>query len=81
MDTDVPVPVNIFSDFAIICLPITMVSRLQMKLKQKIAVGGVFALGFFVIISSSTWWTLQKLFNNQAQVLIPNSRPRVLLAP
>ncbi|KAJ4305791.1 hypothetical protein N0V90_001323 [Kalmusia sp. IMI 367209] len=44
---------NIFSDAIIIGLPITMISRLQMKLKQKIAVGGIFALGFFVIISST----------------------------
>jgi hypothetical protein len=35
-------------------LPITMVSRLQMKLKQKLGVAAVFALGLFVIISSST---------------------------
>jgi hypothetical protein len=38
----------------IICLPITMVSRLQMKLKDKLAVAGVFSLGFFVVIASST---------------------------
>jgi hypothetical protein len=46
--------VNIFTDVIIICLPITMVSRLQMKLKDKIGVGAIFALGFFVVISSST---------------------------
>ncbi|KAF2452134.1 hypothetical protein P171DRAFT_493824 [Karstenula rhodostoma CBS 690.94] len=43
---------NIFSDVVIIALPIIMVSRLQIKLKQKLAVAGVFALGFFVIIAS-----------------------------
>ncbi|CAA9965856.1 hypothetical protein PTMSG1_09215 [Pyrenophora teres f. maculata] len=43
---------NIFTDVIIICLPITMVSRLQMKLKQKIGVGAIFALGFFVVIAS-----------------------------
>ncbi|KAF9738974.1 hypothetical protein PMIN06_007761 [Paraphaeosphaeria minitans] len=43
---------NIFSDTIIIVLPITMVSRLQMKLKQKLGVAGVFALGSFVVISS-----------------------------
>jgi hypothetical protein len=48
-----PLLVNIFTDVIIICLPITMVSRLQMKLKDKIAVGTVFALGFFVVIASS----------------------------
>jgi hypothetical protein len=37
----------------IICLPITMVSRLQMKLKDKLGVAGIFALGFFVVIASS----------------------------
>jgi hypothetical protein len=47
-------PVNIFTDVIIICLPITMVSRLQMKLKDKLAVAGVFSLGFFVVIASST---------------------------
>jgi len=47
--------VNIFSDAIIMCLPITMVARLQMKMKQKLAVAGMFALGTFVIISSSTY--------------------------
>lgn len=47
-------PVNICTDVIIICLPITMVSRLQMKLKQKVGVGAIFALGFFVVIASST---------------------------
>lgn len=45
--------VNIFTDVIIICLPITMVSRLQMKLKDKIGVAAIFALGFFVVIASS----------------------------
>jgi hypothetical protein len=45
--------VNIFTDVIIICLPITMVSRLQMKLKQKLGVAAVFSLGFFVVIASS----------------------------
>jgi hypothetical protein len=31
-----------------------MISRLQMKLKDKIGVAGIFALGFFVVIASST---------------------------
>ncbi|KAF1948452.1 hypothetical protein CC80DRAFT_459252 [Byssothecium circinans] len=44
---------NIFSDVMIICLPITMVSRLQMKLKDKIGVASIFALGFLVVIASS----------------------------
>jgi hypothetical protein len=45
--------VNIFTDVIIICLPITMIYRLQMKLRDKIAVGTIFALGFFVVIASS----------------------------
>ncbi|KAJ4983122.1 hypothetical protein SVAN01_11386 [Stagonosporopsis vannaccii] len=43
---------NIISDAIIISLPITMVMRLQMKLKQKLGVAAIFALGVFVIISS-----------------------------
>lgn len=50
----VPPTVNIFTDVIIICLPITMVSRLQMKLKDKLGVAAIFALGFFVVIASST---------------------------
>jgi len=30
-----------------------MISRLQMKLKQKLGVAGIFCLGFFVVIASS----------------------------
>lgn len=48
-------PVNMFSDVIIICLPVTMVMRLQMKLKQRLGVATIFLLGFFVIISSSTY--------------------------
>ncbi|CAD0027527.1 unnamed protein product [Aureobasidium pullulans] len=44
---------NIFSDLIIICLPITMVMKLQMKLKQRLAVAFIFALGGFVLIASS----------------------------
>lgn len=44
--------VNIFTDVIIIALPITMVSRLQMKLKQKLGVAAIFALGFLVVIAS-----------------------------
>lgn len=43
---------NIISDAIIICLPISMVMNLQMKLKQKLGVATVFALGIFVIIAS-----------------------------
>ncbi|KAH6638844.1 hypothetical protein C7974DRAFT_448580 [Boeremia exigua] len=43
---------NIISDAIIITLPIVMVMRLQMKLKQKLGVAAIFALGIFVIISS-----------------------------
>jgi hypothetical protein len=47
---------NIFSDFIIICLPITMVMKLQMKLKQRLAVAFIFALGGFVLIASSKFF-------------------------
>ncbi|KAH7419711.1 hypothetical protein BKA64DRAFT_737854 [Cadophora sp. MPI-SDFR-AT-0126] len=43
---------NIFSDVIIIALPISMVAKLQMPLKQKLGVGAMFALGFFVVIAS-----------------------------
>ncbi|KAG4416297.1 hypothetical protein IFR04_010578 [Cadophora malorum] len=43
---------NIFSDVVIIALPISMVAKLQMPLKQKLGVGAMFALGFFVVIAS-----------------------------
>ncbi|KAL6171401.1 hypothetical protein ACJQWK_02420 [Exserohilum turcicum] len=43
---------NIISDLVIICLPITMVSRLQMSLRDKLAVIAMFALGFIVVIAS-----------------------------
>lgn len=41
------------SDAIIISLPIAMVMKLQMKIKQKLGVAAIFALGIFVIISSS----------------------------
>ncbi|KAI1261628.1 hypothetical protein F5Y18DRAFT_440267 [Xylariaceae sp. FL1019] len=43
---------NIFTDVLIICLPISMVLKLQMKRKQKLGVVATFALGFFVVIAS-----------------------------
>ncbi|KAM5347794.1 hypothetical protein ACJ41O_007618 [Fusarium nematophilum] len=43
---------NISTDVAIISLPISMVLKLQMKLKQKLGVAAIFALGFFVVIAS-----------------------------
>ncbi|KAI1875846.1 uncharacterized protein JN550_002132 [Neoarthrinium moseri] len=43
---------NIFADVIIICLPVSMVLKLQMKLKQKLGVLAIFALGIFVVISS-----------------------------
>ncbi|KAJ1326872.1 alpha-methylacyl-CoA racemase [Microdochium nivale] len=46
------VVLNIFSDIVIICLPIAMVMNLQMKMKQKIGVAAIFALGIFVVIAS-----------------------------
>ncbi|KXJ89124.1 hypothetical protein Micbo1qcDRAFT_196972 [Microdochium bolleyi] len=43
---------NIFTDVVIICLPVAMVMNLQMKLKQKLGVAAIFALGVFVVIAS-----------------------------
>ncbi|KAL0933657.1 uncharacterized protein CTRU02_210456 [Colletotrichum truncatum] len=43
---------NIGSDVVTISLPISMVLKLQMKMKQKLGVAAIFALGFFVIIAS-----------------------------
>src|SRR6478735_934164 len=45
---------NIGTDVAIISLPISMVMQLQMKTKQKFGVAAIFALGFLVVIASST---------------------------
>lgn len=46
--------VNITTDVLIICLPISMVMKLKLPLKQKFGVAGIFALGFVVVIASST---------------------------
>ncbi|TWU75099.1 hypothetical protein ED733_000620 [Metarhizium rileyi] len=43
---------NIITDVIIISLPISMVLKLQMKLKLKLGVIAIFALGFFVVITS-----------------------------
>jgi hypothetical protein len=70
---------NIFSDFIIICLPITMVMKLQMKLKQRLAVAFIFALGGFVLIASSRFNPPMKA--QILQVLTIKSCPsRLLLA-
>lgn len=46
-------PVNITTDVLIICLPISMVMKLTMPLKQKLGVASIFGLGFVVVIASS----------------------------
>ncbi|OJD32994.1 uncharacterized protein BKCO1_3400098 [Diplodia corticola] len=43
---------NITTDILIICLPISMVMKLIMPLKQKLGVASIFALGFVVVIAS-----------------------------
>ncbi|EEY16667.1 hypothetical protein D7B24_009484 [Verticillium nonalfalfae] len=43
---------NIGTDVILISLPISMVMKLQMKLKQKLGVAAIFALGFLVVIAS-----------------------------
>ena len=62
---------NIFSDFIIICLPITMVMKLQMKLKQRLAVAFIFALGGFVLIASSKY---PPRINNQILQVLTNAK-------
>lgn len=46
--------VNILTDVLIMCLPISMVLKLNLPTKQKFGVSCVFALGIIVIITSST---------------------------
>ncbi|KAB2578207.1 hypothetical protein DBV05_g3168 [Lasiodiplodia theobromae] len=43
---------NITTDVLIICLPISMVMKLNLPLKQKLGVASIFALGFVVVIVS-----------------------------
>ncbi|KAM0334441.1 hypothetical protein ACHAQA_001468 [Verticillium albo-atrum] len=43
---------NIGTDVVLISLPISMVMKLQMKMKQKLGVAAIFALGFLVVIAS-----------------------------
>ncbi|KAI9926674.1 hypothetical protein ASPWEDRAFT_722856 [Aspergillus wentii DTO 134E9] len=43
---------NILSDFVIIALPVPIISKLQLPLKSKIALCGLFAVGIFVCITS-----------------------------
>nr|XP_023908640.1 satratoxin biosynthesis SC1 cluster protein 4-like [Quercus suber] len=43
---------NVISDFAILLLPLPTIYKLQCGWKKKIAIGGVFATGFFVCIIS-----------------------------
>jgi hypothetical protein len=51
-----------------------MVMKLQMKMKQKLGVAAIFALGFFVIIASSTHSQSNRAFPSD----LP-SHPSVLL--
>lgn len=43
---------NLFTDIAILILPISVVWKLQIKKSQKVAISGIFLLGGFVCISS-----------------------------
>ncbi|KAF5024497.1 hypothetical protein F66182_3437 [Fusarium sp. NRRL 66182] len=52
---------NIGTDLVIISLPISMVLQLQMKLKQKMGVAAIFALGFLVVIASGESLQLQAM--------------------
>lgn len=46
------------TDRTVICLPISQVVRIRMPFKQKLGVLSIFLLGFLVVISSSTFYTL-----------------------
>lgn len=41
--------INVVSDFAILLLPVVLISRLQMPLKKKIGVSAIFATGFLYV--------------------------------
>lgn len=41
--------INVVSDFAILLLPVVLISRLQMPLKKKIGVSAIFATGFLQV--------------------------------
>lgn len=56
-----------------------MVSRLQMKLKDKIGVGAIFALGFFVVIASSMQPPLVPHMCMRPEADIVTSYPGLLL--
>jgi large subunit ribosomal protein L36e len=42
--------INVVSDFAIMLLPVLLISRLQMPLKKKIGVSAIFATGFLQVL-------------------------------
>ncbi|KAF2761480.1 hypothetical protein EJ05DRAFT_265304 [Pseudovirgaria hyperparasitica] len=57
---------NIFTDIAIIILPISMVLRLRMKRKQKFGVIGIFVLGVFVPVAS----IVRAYYGNQGDTML-----------
>lgn len=44
--------INLIFDIVIVCMPLFVISKLQMDAKRKWAVGGIFALGAFCIVAS-----------------------------
>ncbi|KAJ4419639.1 hypothetical protein N0V82_004834 [Gnomoniopsis sp. IMI 355080] len=47
---------NIASDFIILLLPLPIIWRLELRLKQKLALGGIFCLGFLSVPSPNLLW-------------------------
>lgn len=45
--------INVVSDFAILLLPVVLISRLQMPMKKKIGVSAIFATGFLQVFPLS----------------------------
>lgn len=56
--------ITIFLDFALLLLPLPIVWKLQLSLKQRIAVCGLFFLGFIVCIAG----IIQAYYVNKALV-------------
>lgn len=62
----ITVTFNISTDILIICLPISMVMKLNLPLKQKFGVAGIFALGFVVVITS----IVRAVFSHRQQTML-----------
>lgn len=47
--------INVVSDFAILLLPMVLISRLHMPLRKKIGVSAIFATGFLQVPQETLW--------------------------